>query len=421
MKKIALFVMALTMMLLPIPSLYVQAAEKISLTDGLAVNIEYEETSEVTAGTIRYVSQNQSSGLFKSSYWGPYAHLSGHECFSASISMSLSSIGLNYTVAALGDWWARMYPHATDVFNTVSGDIVGNSYECDHPDFYEAMRRYNENSGYSVPIIKLDKYSWSHFVVVIGKNENGDYLILDPAADHVWTMTIEKMNDGTYQLGYVHPKTGKNISERHQIFATQYYNSDAAGCFSVVVLPEGVTALNATATVTYSKAVLRADAGQAYKVIRKVKVGEKLTIVGYKINTHSNRWLLTSEGAWIYDQRCKVTYDSEVKGTGLNLLTGDHTYGRIYCIDGSVKTGNNGGLLRCTILQDGNEVLSSQVELAPNTTFSLRGSQIDKELVYNHLSRNIYETKLQFIETIDTGVSCQTIKTLLFHNTFTIR
>lgn len=417
--QITIFLLTLTMMISSFTFIQAYAADEISLADNMQVSVEYGETYEVTAGTVRYASQSRRSPLFRNGYWGDYVHISGQECFTSSISMSLSAIGINLTPAQLGDYWRAKYPNSTDVFNTVPGDAVGHS--CDHPDFHEAYERFKSDAGYSPIIIKLEEYSWSHFVVVLGKNDAGEYLILDPAADSIWNMRISRIQDGRYELTYVHPSNGRTIKETHHLYTTQYFNPTASGCFSKAQIPDAVKPLNATATVTYNKAVLREGPSQDYPVVRKAKVNEELEIVGFTINHHNHRWLFTKEGNYIYDERVDLNYKTATKGYNLNLLTGDHGYGRIYVIGGRVTTGDNGGTLKVRILQNGQEVLESHVDMPANSSIDLAGSHIDKQLVYNKLARGSYTTVLDFIESFDTGKDCRIMTTCLFEGSFNIR
>ena len=66
-------------------------------------NIEYGYTTAVTCGTVRYISQVSSDSYFYSAYWpsSTFGNYTGPsvECGTASISMALSYIGIDKTLA----------------------------------------------------------------------------------------------------------------------------------------------------------------------------------------------------------------------------------------------------------------------------------------------------------------------------------
>ena len=94
-------------------------ANAASINGAPYLNISYSQTSGVTAGTIRYVSQLTSSQYFYNSYWDPYVDGAGHECYTAAISMALSAIGCNATPATLGKYWTQQGHTGGSPFTTV--------------------------------------------------------------------------------------------------------------------------------------------------------------------------------------------------------------------------------------------------------------------------------------------------------------
>lgn len=219
MKKRALgLLLALCMLagLVPQISLNAQAASTLSAAPN--PYIEYAQTDETPVGTIRYVSQIPDEGYngFYSAYWGRYENYARSECYTASISMALSYIGINATPLALGDYWlSKGYTGGTP-FATTEEDVDAFGAQCLELPFAQAMDNYLNGGGkYSPPILHLNNYSArGHFVVVVGKVSDTVYVVLDPAAStHTWTITIQN-NSATHPHGV----------ERSLEDATQYYN-----------------------------------------------------------------------------------------------------------------------------------------------------------------------------------------------------
>lgn len=147
-------------------------------------SIEYGYTTNVKSGTIRYISQMRGLSYYYSAYWGNWESYARGECGTASVSMALSYIGVNYTPKAVLDVsyysdYTRSYPNATST-NKI--------------DFYQAYSNYaNGNGKYSPPLIHLDNYcSAGHYIIVIAKISSNVYLVADPSNYYgeTWAMTI---------------------------------------------------------------------------------------------------------------------------------------------------------------------------------------------------------------------------------------
>ena len=124
------------------------------------LNLSYGESSAVSAGTIRYVSQLTSSPNFRTSYWEPYVDGAGHECYTASISMALSALGLNATPAVLGKYWTAQGHTGGSPFTTVQWDVAPFGATYLSRSFDKAMQAFRNAPGsYSPPIIHLTTYS----------------------------------------------------------------------------------------------------------------------------------------------------------------------------------------------------------------------------------------------------------------------
>lgn len=161
--------------------------------------LQYGYTSEVEVGTIRYISQIAGSSLFDWSYWGGWGEQAGIECGTASISMAMSYIGVNLTPQQILDAHGGLTCFTGWGVADLSPDVEG------------GMEQYVNGRGqYSPVIVHLPTYSqMGHYVVLIGKLSDSEYLVLDCAQDSTWVMTV---GDGFYH----------SIDQVYQ-----YYNPDA--------------------------------------------------------------------------------------------------------------------------------------------------------------------------------------------------
>lgn len=190
-KRIGALIFALGLLLTPV------SAKDIS------VNYNFSDSAE--QGRVRYISQIEKNDYYYEEYWGKYASYSSHECGTACISMALSYLGVTETPEELGDYWLEKgytqgVPFST-VFNDVPGAEGGHTF-----DFEAAYERY-ENGGYSPVIIyftrELNPYQTGnrHFVMVVDKTGDNEYIAIDPASDDIRTVTVEKTENGTLVVG----------------------------------------------------------------------------------------------------------------------------------------------------------------------------------------------------------------------------
>lgn len=191
-------------------------ASAATLSAAPNLNISYSESVPVTAGTIRYVSQLASSGYFCHSYWDPYADAAIYECYTADISMALSSLGLDATPATLGTYWTERGHTGGTPFTTVAWDVGAFGANCLERSFEKSMAAFVSDPGvYSPPIIHLTTYSErGHYVTIAGQVDATHFLVVDPASDSVWTLEIEN-NVVTY------PRKGEMRTEELEP-ATQF-------------------------------------------------------------------------------------------------------------------------------------------------------------------------------------------------------
>ena len=219
-KVIAIFlVAAMLISFLPIGS----SAASASGYEPYAL-IETGYSQSVNCGTVRYMSQTSSSRYFNSAYWGSWASQAGIECGTASISMSLSYIGVNKTPKDILD-----AGNGLTYFGWTWGDGVPKSYTA--TSLTTAVENYINGGGkYSPPIIHLNNYSSAgHFVAIVGRVSSNTYQVIDPGNSVVtWQITINGTN-----ASYSHPSTGKTINDSidqsgrsDDIY--QYYNANAS-------------------------------------------------------------------------------------------------------------------------------------------------------------------------------------------------
>ena len=197
-KKRLCYILVLMMLVSMMPAMRTDAATKSSYAP--YPNIEYAYSSGVNTGTIRYISQRTSSGYFHSQYWGNWASQAGIECFTSSISMALSYVGVNKTPKQILD------AHDGITYYTGWGPTTLT------PSVATGMNNYiNGNGKYSPVIVHFTTgySSGSHYVLLIGKVSSASYLVLDPASDSTWVLST---SDVKYQ----------SINQ-----VVQYYNASA--------------------------------------------------------------------------------------------------------------------------------------------------------------------------------------------------
>lgn len=201
-KKICSLLLALLMVVTMLP---VTAMATDRLTTAPYAGVEYGYSASVTVGTVRYMSQNRSSGYFNTNYWGSWASQADSECGTCSISMALSYVGINKT--------------PKDILDAHGGitHFDGWGVSMSSPSVVQGMNNFiNGNGKYSPLVIHLPKYSSrGHYVILAGKKSDNVYQVVDPANNYVWDITINGTT-ATY--------SGKT-DYIDRIY--QYYNSNA--------------------------------------------------------------------------------------------------------------------------------------------------------------------------------------------------
>ncbi|MBQ9719941.1 MAG: S-layer homology domain-containing protein [Oscillospiraceae bacterium] len=232
-KRIISLLLVLAFVAVLVPQMATGASAAQQLTAAPYAPVEYKYSPRAQAGTIRFVAQLTMSSYFYEDYWGPYASYAGHECLTACVSMALSYVGVSATPAQLGDYWnAKGYtggvPFSTTQWDTQAfgGTYIKTSLDT-------AMKNYLNGGGkYSPAVIHLTSYSANgHWVMVAGKVNANTYLIVDPANDRPWTMTVSD-GDVFYQ------RDGSDRTEPlTEVF--QYYNGNASVSLSAKTHTDG--------------------------------------------------------------------------------------------------------------------------------------------------------------------------------------
>jgi hypothetical protein len=208
------------------------------------INVMRGYSEDVYESTIRYVCQIPTNAGYEPRYWGIYENETGG-CAASSFSMAFSAMGRNVMPKDLCDMNVVMalknsYPDIVDrlinnypdsleelenaypigfdpvymrwgglsyigindvkVYSTDKSVPTGDALVKYWEQFDNAMLNYQANSQmYSPPIIRV-KGDREHYVLVFGKNENGDYYGVDPANT---TKTIFTAEEVAYQPRYM--------------------------------------------------------------------------------------------------------------------------------------------------------------------------------------------------------------------------
>lgn len=154
-------------------------------------NIVVPYSEGVTKGKIRYV--DQSYGHEKENEWGDHARAANYECCTACQSMALSYLGIDRSPDQLldtgknmecGDSWEPDIVRGTDnvmqtgewTWNQENVDNMLDAYIADgnQGEVSPVLIRYGVNTG---------DWSPGHWIMLIGRNEDGSYQAIGPWGD----------------------------------------------------------------------------------------------------------------------------------------------------------------------------------------------------------------------------------------------
>lgn len=188
-------------------------------------NVEYQYSSEVQVGTIRYIAQNTASEYFNWNYWpsnsfGGYSGGPQIECGTACISMALSYVGVNRTPKALLE--------ATNGYTSAmwgqQDSATSRSISISKSGIAAAMDDYiNGNGKFSPVLIYIQPFSATssqHWVLLAGKTGENQYIALNPwhSAGTNGTLYVQINGSTATYNGTTNPITSVN----------QWYNPNAS-------------------------------------------------------------------------------------------------------------------------------------------------------------------------------------------------
>lgn len=192
--------------------------------------------------------------------------------------------------------------------------------------------------------------------------------------------------------------------------------------YSRVTIPEGVTPTRMKLTVTPKRgAVVRSGAGKQSEVLGRLQKGTVVTAIGYTTNKWGNVWYYLEDGTYVFRGNVKVVeYQSTATISGVSAPSGNLPCGGIYVLKGTISSNCN---MLCSVTtevrNDAGEVILTATDKADDQ-YSLQGSALDKAMTFNTLPRGNYVYEIRVEESLDTGVSCAPIHTVLYTSNFTV-
>jgi len=280
MKKVSSIIMTVVIILSILMNFATTNASTI-MTYPPYTEVVYDYYDDVECGIIRYMSQITSSPYFYQNYWpdsafGQYEK-PGKECGTCCISMALSFLGINYTPKNILE-----KNNGRTYFTDWGATLLS-------PSVAKGMENYINGDGYYSPvIIQLSPSPYSsnkHWVLLVGKVSEDVYLVLDPALDSTWQMTI-KGDVATSNVSSHENKTS-TISKVYQYYSdsvvpshTHSYN-DIDICTSC----SSVRDYSAEASTYSYDTSVSSDALASQGFTYKINVNSAIRVSPYAIST----------------------------------------------------------------------------------------------------------------------------------------
>lgn len=147
---------------------------------------------EVSAGTVRYVSQLNEP---EKNGWGKYTWKAGMECTTACVSMAMSFIGIDASPEALLDYSSKtVLTGCFGVEGIEPSQYSSSFYEKGeaYPAFKKMAEEYLSDNGTEVSpvLVYLTGSGHYHAFLVIGKGESNVWYVLDPTPAGIHTVRI---------------------------------------------------------------------------------------------------------------------------------------------------------------------------------------------------------------------------------------
>lgn len=124
-------------------------------------------------------------------YWGEYSSYAGEGCFVSAISMSLGSLGKDVLPKEIA---SHNSPYNPMLISSIPEEGLNVGCKLMYPSIDDAIVNYKTDPDkYAPPIVATNGFG--HYVVLVGKNEDGTYIARDPAqGDSVfWNGTIDEV------------------------------------------------------------------------------------------------------------------------------------------------------------------------------------------------------------------------------------
>lgn len=370
--------------------------------------VEYNYSSGVTVGTIRYTAQNRDSSYFNWNYWptnsfGGYTGGPESECGTACISMALSYVGVDRTPKALltdpniYGWTGKMWGQ--------QGDATSKSIAKSTTAVSNAMNDYiNGNGKYSPLLVYIKPWSTTsaeHWILLIGKISGDKYLALNP-----WhtsgNATLEIQINGTTATYWGSTNKIDSIAQWYNPNASiNNLIKDSLPCHTNVKITEtGKNLMSlpcSNSTDSNSTVVEYAPKGETYEAIELIK------------NSKDNFWykVKAKKGGTGYIFAGNTTTDAsqirvdDITVSGITVPT-NHTPGKTYGLTGSVNSLYNKLINVSVYIYPGNKDTGTAETGASayinGKSYSFGGSVIDNKTEFNKLSTGTH--------TFVVGASC---------------
>ena len=385
-------------------------ANGVDVAAATKTNVNYEYSDDVSTGSIRFVSQNDGktnrspkSDYFHEEYWGRWVNGGanssgpGAECGTASISMALSYVGINQTPEEILD-----ANNGVTYFEGWGAELLTPSVE-------EGMQSLENGDGKYSPVIihfcENGTYRSGHWVLLTEKNDAG-YTVVDCNKNSSWVLSTSDVLWNEIDVVY------------------QYYNEAAIiendDITEKKEIPAEVTPVSLKLKVTKSNgSVYREEPGNKAEILGRYQKDETLTAVGYVCNKHNNIWYYLENGSYIFSENVEVI--SSVQKDSFRGPEGSMREGSIFILEGKVTCKNPMTVSAAVVQVDTGEVIFSLSETTTDGSYSLRGSKLDKAMMFNLLPYGNYTYSVSVTESVDTGKMCKDLTTKVYTSSFNIQ
>lgn len=375
---------------------------------------------DVSCGTIRYITQVDGySDLFDWDYWPlePYGNYKspGNECGTCCISMALSYIGINRTPKSL---IMDYYGTTRDMFSGVDGTTYSSLKVSE---LSAAVDRYISGNGKYSPVVIHLNYGQSiqaddpgHYIMIIGKTDDGQWEVMDPACDYLTNYTI----DGTaiHYLG-----VDNTIDQVHQ-----WYNPNGGiGYLSTCEKYPSYGQLTVTSAASVMSQPCNAGVSADSQPVGSAAMGSSYTVTALYENDQKEYWyqVLTADAAKpAYIKAANGSFSHLEDDISVNITSVPVTIqkGDPFPIEGEIKSVYNGLNTVSAYVYGGNATAGDAYDgethklAIPRYFYSIRGSVVDNGISFGSLDEGSYNLVIRaFFESsyVENGVR-RTVETV---------